>query len=216
MRSVYGCIYGIWNPDRTKAYVGQTTKTPAERWAGHVRFARAHKGCPKLGAAIRKHGDQMIVEPLDVAECQEDLDFLEMFYICALDAIKQGYNCAAGGNGVHLLDEGAKERHRANTKTAMNHPEVKRRWKTAIVRLGKTRMSGSIKIGQSKMTSGATIAWHANMSASAKARWARQETAGRVLLPPEKREYRRLYTREYRARRKAGQQLCLDVQWGPC
>ena len=102
MKSVYGCIYAVWNPDRSHVYIGQTVNTPAERWAGHVSKARTYKGCPRLGAAIRKYerlGTPMTVEQIDTAEDQAELDFLEIFWICALDAVVRGYNCKAGGDG---------------------------------------------------------------------------------------------------------------------
>jgi len=208
MRSVYGCIYGIWNPDRTKVYVGQTTKTPAERLAGHVAKARAHKGCPKLGAAIRKHGDQMIVEPLDVAECQEDLDFLETFYVCALDAIKHGYNCMSGGGGGKLLDEEAKERRKVGTITGqMAMTEEKRtEWHAnnrSANRISHARPDVRARISISVKAALAHPEVWAHMSTASMAYWAREEAAGRVLRPPEERERNRLYMQEYRARKRA-------------
>ena len=239
MLSVYGYIYVARNPDRSKCYVGQTTKTPAERWKGHVFLARANKGCPRLGAAIRKYerlGTPMVVEQIDTAEDQATLDFLETVYICALDAVARGYNCQAGGGGGRLLDEGAKERQRAGTKAgqaamtpeekaewhannraALACPEVKARMragiKAALARPEvKERQRAGVRAGHAAMTDEAKARRRANISTY----WAREEAAGRVLRSPEERECRRLYTREYRARRKAGQQLCLDVQWGPC
>jgi len=191
MKSVYGCIYGIWNPSRTKVYVGQTTKTPAERWVQHKVVAKANKGCRKLTRAIRKYGEQMIVEPLDVAECQEDLDFLEIFYICTLDAIKQGYNCKAGGGGGQLLDGEARERQRVGIK------------------MGQAKMTDDAKMAMRKNNSAsikATMARsnvRARVSANNRAYWAREEKNGRVLRSPEERERRRLYHQKYLARREA-------------
>ena len=212
MNNVYGCIYGIWNPDRTKIYVGQTTKTPAKRWAGHVRFARAKRGCPRLGAAIRKYGDQMIVEPLDVAECQADLDFLETFYICVLDAITNGYNCRSGGigSGGRLLDEEAKKRVGAGAKTGlakMTEEERAMMFANRKVALAfpevQERYRNNKEVGRAKMAEEARVRMLAGSRTGGVIRWAREAANGRVLRSPEVRERGRLYMQKYAARRKA-------------
>ena len=217
MRSVYGYVYVAWNQDRSRCYVGQTTKTPAERWAGHVKLARAHKESPKLGNAIRKYerlGTPMVVEQIDTAEDQAELDFLETVYICALDAVVRGYNCQAGGGGGRLLDEEAKERQRAGVKAghaamteeakAVMRANLSTSNKIAYNRPNvKARNSAGVKAGMAAMTNEAWAETKANMHTGAKARWAREEAAGRVLRSPEVRERTRLYYQEYRARRKA-------------
>jgi len=180
MKSVYGCIYAVWNPDRSHVYIGQTTKTPAERWAQHVKAARARKECPKLGNAIRKYerlGTPMVVEQIDTADGQEELDFLEAVYIVALDAVVRGYNCQAGGGGGYLLDEEAKERHRVGVKAglaamtdeakARMHMASKKAIKVALAHPDvRARMSAGTKAGQAMMTPKEKAEWHANIRAA--------------------------------------------------
>jgi len=211
LRSVYGYVYVAWNQDRSRCYVGQTTKTPAERWAGHVKLARAHKESPKLGNAIRKYerlGTPMVVEQIDTAEDQAELDFLETVYICALDAVVRGYNCQAGGGGGRLLDEEAKERQRAGVKAghAAMTEEAKTEWRANISTGSKAAQARpEVKARQSAGTRAALAhpeVW-AHMSTASMAYWAREEAAGRVLRPPEERERNRLYMQEYRARKRA-------------
>jgi len=102
-----GCfvlIYLLYNAVTSKYYVGKTEKTLAERWKGHVKFARLRKrGCSYLWNAIRHDGaaafEQIVLA--DGVQSREELDNLECLWIAALDSTNPsiGYNLTFGGQG---------------------------------------------------------------------------------------------------------------------
>jgi group I intron endonuclease len=80
-----------------KAYVGQTWQPLSVRLDQHCR----RKGCPKLHAALRKHGlDSFRVEVLTVAHTQEVADYWEAFFVDQFDCIRSGYNLKVGGSAL--------------------------------------------------------------------------------------------------------------------
>jgi group I intron endonuclease len=109
----HGCIYLIRNLLNGKIYVGQTTKSLAQRWAGHLRDARYSKtgtGYP-LYNAIRKYGPdgfQMVL--LHQAFSPEELNAMEVRAIWAWGSLETdgGYNVRLGGGGGPHTPESCK------------------------------------------------------------------------------------------------------------
>lgn len=97
----YGIIYCITNKANGKCYIGQTTRTLAQRWAGHLNSS-GKNGCRILGAAIVKYGrDAFETSVVATAETQEALDALEIALIEQFGVTDRaiGYNIALGGSG---------------------------------------------------------------------------------------------------------------------
>ena len=115
----FGFIYLLTNKINGKQYVGQTTKTTADRWYEHVKEARSYKasnGTRKkthiIDAAIAKYGEENFT--VEEIECclLEVINAREIYWIqkhdcCLLDGKEKGYNISRGGRGFkrYLLDE---------------------------------------------------------------------------------------------------------------
>jgi group I intron endonuclease len=89
-------IYLITNKLNGKIYVGQTVQSLEERWYGHC-----HQKCTfPIDRAIRKHSPENFTrEVIAHANTQEELDYLETYFIIIYDAQNPevGYNLADGG-----------------------------------------------------------------------------------------------------------------------
>lgn len=97
----YGIIYCLTNKVNGKRYIGQTTRTVAERLIGHL-YSFGRNGCPLLGAAIKKYGKEAFeVSVLGTAATQNELDLLEISLIEQYRTTDRalGYNIAPGGLG---------------------------------------------------------------------------------------------------------------------
>lgn len=114
-----GFIYYISNSINDKVYVGKTTTSIQQRWREHRNDAKKYErhiqsggkfnGCPKFYRAILCHGvENFEIEMLEEAD-NDELDKLEMQYIEAFDAITNGYNILAGGEGACHTLESAKQ-----------------------------------------------------------------------------------------------------------
>ena len=85
-------IYKIVNNLNGMPYIGQTTKTVAERVQRHIN------GRSKIGKAIRKYGkENFTIEVIDHATNQQELDELERYWIAFFNARENGYNTLLGG-----------------------------------------------------------------------------------------------------------------------
>lgn len=95
-------IYLITNSINGKKYVGQTSRTPAIRWQGHLNTARSKNfGIHPLYRAIRKYGQEnFTVEEIWKASSQEELNQKEIDFIITYKTIQKefGYNRHEGGN----------------------------------------------------------------------------------------------------------------------
>lgn len=112
-------IYKITNKLNGKAYIGQTTKSLAERVQGHIH------GRSRIGREILKYGrENFDFSVIDKANTKEELDELEIFWIAWYDSTRVGYNVLHGGKAtkaeLHMLRKlgstkcGRKKGHRKN------------------------------------------------------------------------------------------------------
>jgi len=85
-------VYRILNRLNGQSYIGQTSRTLAERLASHVNKGTA------IGKDIAKYGHQNFdVSVLDVCDSREKADKSERYWIAFYDTVANGYNMLAGG-----------------------------------------------------------------------------------------------------------------------
>ena len=89
-------IYKITNEVNGKVYIGQTTKTLQWRWKHHCNIK---SGCTYLKNALNKYGiENFIIEQIDSAETQEELNKKEVYWIEHYNSlVPNGYNLTTGG-----------------------------------------------------------------------------------------------------------------------
>lgn len=91
-------IYKIYNDVNSKLYIGQTTKSLEERINGHHASMIGGQDT-HLYRAMRKYSwDKFHFEIISRANSQDELNYLEEYYIRELDTIRNGYNMAPGGS----------------------------------------------------------------------------------------------------------------------
>lgn len=114
-------IYKITNKINGKVYIGQTIKSLDERIKGHL--SKVNQGSTThIHNAIRKYGwDNFQVEIIDTAQCQDELDMLEKYYIKQYDSVNSGYNLSFGGDDNCMNSYKVKEKH----DFVMRTPEVR-------------------------------------------------------------------------------------------
>lgn len=110
----YGIIYKITNTKNGKIYIGQTTRTLAERFTCHCKPSSAsNKNGMPIAKAIQKYGkDCFVIEEIDTAKTKEELNKKEIAYISSFESYKNniGYNISSGGsNGNNFLGKTEKE-----------------------------------------------------------------------------------------------------------
>lgn len=101
-------IYKITNKINGKLYIGQTVQKLIDRWSDHCRPCLGrHVNRSAIASAIRKHGkDNFIIEEIDTALTQKELNIKEMTYIKALSTLSpNGYNLELGGDSKRCHEE---------------------------------------------------------------------------------------------------------------
>ncbi len=95
-----GFIYKITNIVNNKSYIGLTTKSLEKRMQNHLYAISKDKGCPILGAAIKKYGIENFKMSLIIICFDSDLGYYEKEYIKKYNTqAPHGYNILEGGIG---------------------------------------------------------------------------------------------------------------------
>ena len=86
-------IYKITNIQNNKIYIGQTIRPIQDRFNRHINDAINNILDTHLARAIRKYGkDNFIIEEIDIAKNQDELNLKEQYWIQYYQAIEKGYN----------------------------------------------------------------------------------------------------------------------------
>lgn len=86
-------IYKITNIQNEKVYIGQTIRPIQQRFRRHINDAINNKLDTHFARAIRKYGkESFIIEEIDSATSQEELNEKERFWINYYNSIETGYN----------------------------------------------------------------------------------------------------------------------------
>jgi group I intron endonuclease len=107
----YGIIYRITNLLENKVYIGQTRTLLRIRWQNHKDSSKYSP--TYIGRVIAKCGSESFkIEEIDTAFSQEELDYMEKYWIKFYDSINRskGYNLTSGGLDNYNLDKEATKR----------------------------------------------------------------------------------------------------------
>lgn len=86
-------IYKITNIQNNKVYIGQTIRPINDRFHRHINDAMNNILDTHFARAIRKYGkDSFIIEEIDKATNQNELNEKEQYWIHYYNSIKNGYN----------------------------------------------------------------------------------------------------------------------------
>ena len=86
-------IYKITNIQNNKIYIGQTIRSVRDRFHRHINDALNNNLDTHFARAIRKYGrDSFIIEVIDEATNQTELNQKEQYWIQYYNSIQDGYN----------------------------------------------------------------------------------------------------------------------------
>lgn len=86
-------IYKITNLVNDKVYIGQSARGVHERFHRHIQDAITNRLDTHFARAIRKYGpENFVVEVIDSAETQDELNLKEQSWIRHYNSIRHGYN----------------------------------------------------------------------------------------------------------------------------
>ena len=86
-------IYKISNTQNDKVYIGQTIRPIEQRFHRHLNDALNNILDTHFARAIRKYGkNSFIIEKIDEAKIQEELNKKEQYWIKYYNSVKDGYN----------------------------------------------------------------------------------------------------------------------------
>lgn len=128
-------IYKITNIQNNKVYIGQTIRPIQDRFHRHINDALNNILDTHFARAIRKYGkDNFIIEQIDQAQTQDELNKKEQYWIQYYDSVQNGYNetdaiSKCGGNTYQSKTEkemeAIKEKIR-QTKLGAKNPMAKK------------------------------------------------------------------------------------------
>ena len=86
-------IYKITNIQNNKVYIGQTIRPIQDRFHRHINDALNNILDTHFARAIRKYGkDNFIIEQIDQAQTQNELNKKEQYWIQYYNSVQNGYN----------------------------------------------------------------------------------------------------------------------------
>ena len=86
-------IYKITNIQNNKVYIGQTIRPVEQRFHRHINDALNNILDTHFARAIRKYGkESFIIEVIDTANSQEELNQKEQYWIRFYNSVNEGYN----------------------------------------------------------------------------------------------------------------------------
>ena len=128
-------IYKITNIQNNKCYIGQTIRPIEQRFHRHINDAINNILNTHFARAIRKYGkENFIIEEIDTAKNQKELNLKEQYWIQYYNSVEEGYNetdaiSKCGGNTYQAKTEKEmeiiKEKIR-QTKTGAKNPMARK------------------------------------------------------------------------------------------
>lgn len=86
-------IYRITNIQNNKVYIGQTIRPIEQRFHRHLNDATNGVLGTHFARAVRKYGkDNFIIEEIDSAQTQSELNQKEQYWIKFYNSVEEGYN----------------------------------------------------------------------------------------------------------------------------
>ena len=86
-------IYKITNIQNKKVFIGQTTRPIEQRFKRHINDALNNILDTHFARAIRKYGkENFIIEQIDDAQTQDELNKKEQYWIQYYNSVENGYN----------------------------------------------------------------------------------------------------------------------------
>ena len=145
-----GFIYKITNTINGKGYVGVTTMPDAiQRFKKHIYAIYYGNGCPVLGDAVKKYGEDAFKFEVLIICFDEDVYKYEQDYITKYNTmVPNGYNVQEGGKQVCTF---LGRKHSEETKKILseksreynNRPEVKEKHRQCAI-----KMNARINMGE--------------------------------------------------------------------
>lgn len=135
-------IYKITNIQNNKVYIGQTIRPIEQRFKRHLNDALNNILDTHFARAIRKYGkENFIIEQIDEAQTQDELNQKEQYWIKYYNSVNEGYNetdaiSKCGGNTYQSKTEEEmeviKEKIR-QTKIGSKNPMARKIKRTNII-----------------------------------------------------------------------------------
>lgn len=86
-------IYKITNLQNNKVYIGQTIRPIKKRFQRHISDSKNNILDTHFARAIRTYGEEnFVIEEIDQAKTQDELNIKEQYWIHYYDSVLNGYN----------------------------------------------------------------------------------------------------------------------------
>ena len=112
------------NNKNDKLYVGQTTRTPAQRYIDHMNFHKPISESDSFHRDIKNFGKECFTVFTLMPEVPNDkLNFWERYFILKYNTYESGYNNTLGGGGI--LGYSHTEKTKRRISNSVNNPQFK-------------------------------------------------------------------------------------------